>query len=320
MKKLVASFPGFRLKLTRWGTVFLISIGVLILAAANTGNNSLVMLLGLGLGCYAVSGAWSRQVLGKVIVRARPPREAFAGQPVSIEVELENSCRMLPAYGLVLRDSDGKLLHVEQALPAGTSRRCRVELVFEDRGWHKIGPWRLEVLLPLGFFLKSKEVVGYETALVYPRLVASPAAVSGGESEQAAETFKNRGREGEVTSLRAYHEGDELRQIHWKQTARQAQLVVTDRQHQTRRSGYVVVDPRVDAPDDPQVHAWFEQVVSRAASTVVRRIRRSESVGLILGGKVIPPVDLLSQVGLLLRPLALVQLEPLSGEVAGEAQ
>jgi uncharacterized protein (DUF58 family) len=315
MNAFVTSFPGFKLKPTRWGVIFLVSVGVLILAAANTGNNSLVMLLGLGLGSYAVSGAWSRQVLGKVLVRARPPREVFAGQPVSIEVEIENSSGYLPAYGLVLRDSGGKLLHVERALPAGTSRSCRVELTFDERGWRQIGPWRLEVTLPLGFFLKSKEVVRDETALVYPRLITAPAAVSWGANEHMAETFKNRGREGEVTSLRTYHEGDELRQIHWKQTARQAQLVVTERQRQTRRSGYVVVDPRVDAPDDPQVRARFELLVSRAASTVVRRIRRSEAVGLILGGKVIPPVDLVSQAGLLLQPLALVQPQPMTADL-----
>jgi uncharacterized protein (DUF58 family) len=320
MKTAVTSFPGFKLKLTHWGGIFLVSVAVLILAAANTGNNSLVMLLGLGLGSYAVSGAWSRQVLGKVRVRARPPREMYAGQPVSIEVELENSSRLLPAYGLMLRDSGGNLLHVERALPAGASRSCRVELTFDERGWRQIGPWRLEVLLPLGFFLKSKEVVRDQTALVYPRLVAVPAAVSWGASEQMAEAFSNRGREGEVTSLRTYQEGDELRQIHWKQTARQAQLVVTERQRQTRRSGYVVVDPRVDAPDDPQVRARFELLVSRAASTVVRRIKRAESVGLILGGQVIPPVGLVSQVGLLLRPLALVEPQPMTGEVQAGGQ
>jgi hypothetical protein len=55
--------------------------------------------------------------------------------------------------------------------------------------------------------------------------------------------------------------------------------------------------------------------VSRAASTVVRRIRRSEAVGLILGGKVIPPVDLVSQAGLLLRPLALVQPQPMTADL-----
>jgi uncharacterized protein (DUF58 family) len=312
----LASFPGFRLKLTRWGAIFLGSVGVLILAAANTGNNSLVMLLGLSLGSYVVAGAWSRQVLGQVRVSARPPREVFADQPVAVEIELENRSRYLPAYGLVLRDGNGTPLHIEPALPAGGRRCCRVELTFDERGWRQLGPWRLEVVLPLGFFIKSKEVVRDEQTLVYPRLLTAASAVSPGRGEHPAESFSNRGREGEVTSLRSFLEGDELRQIHWKQTARQGQLVVTERQRQVRRSSYIVVDPRVDNPDDPQVRARFELLVSRAASTIVQRIKRSEAVGLVLGGAVVPPVELRSQVGRLLRPLALVQLAPIAEEVA----
>jgi uncharacterized protein (DUF58 family) len=304
-------FPGFRLKLTRWGGIFLITVAVLILAAANTGNNALVMLVGLSLGCYVTSGIWSRQVLARTRVRVRPPREAYAGHPFAVEVELINTSGMLPAYGLVLRDDSGHLLHLEPLLAAGEHRRCTVEVTCNERGWNRLGPWRIEVLLPLGFFVKSKEVVRKARVLVYPRLAATAGTMRGHHGEHITEALSARGREGEVTQLREFREGDELRQIHWKQTARQDRLVIVERQRRARRSSYVVVEPRVAMPDDPRVRAWFEQVVSRAATAVVQRLRRSEPVGLILGGEVIQPIDRPSQAGLLLRHLALVQLQPL---------
>ena len=56
-------------------------------------------------------------------------------------------------------------------------------------------------------------------------LVSSQSAVA----EQPAEHLMGRGREGEITQLREYRDGDELRQVHWKQTARQQRLIAVDR-------------------------------------------------------------------------------------------
>ena len=46
-----------------------------------------------------------------------------------------------------------------------------MRLRFERRGWTEVGPWRVEVLLPLGFFLKSKELLRGRRTLVLPRLL-----------------------------------------------------------------------------------------------------------------------------------------------------
>ena len=82
-------FPGFRLRLTRWGVAYLVAAVVLGLAAVNTGNNALMALLGLALGSYVVSGTWSRQVLAMIESRVTLPREIYAGRPAVADVELE---------------------------------------------------------------------------------------------------------------------------------------------------------------------------------------------------------------------------------------
>jgi uncharacterized protein (DUF58 family) len=307
-----ATFPGFKLRLTRWGGVFLGAVLVLGMAAVNTGNNSLVGLLAFALGSYVVAGAWSRQVLGRVSVEVRPPAEIFAGQPTVVEVELENSSRLLPAYGLVLTDGEGRPLLLEPLLPAAGRRRHTIVVEMPRRGWCPLGPWRLEVLMPLGFFVKSKDVVRDQQVLVYPRLLPSGANAERRRGrERAEERLVGRGREGEVTQLRNFHDGDERRQIHWKQTARQERLVVVERQRQARVSSYVVVDPRAADPDDPVVRRRFERLVSQAATTVVSRLRRDEAVGLVLGGAVIRPVSGIGRGRALLRALAEVELERL---------
>jgi uncharacterized protein (DUF58 family) len=309
------SFPGFRLRLTRWGIVFLVASVILGLAAVNTGNNALMALLGLALGSYVVSGTWSRQVLGAVEATVELPTEVYAGRPAVVGIELANTSGIVPAYGLVVRGADDRILIRELALAAGDRRRHSVEVEFPRRGWHQLGPWRLEVMLPLGFFLKSKILVADRQALVYPRLLPSSAAsVRRGGGRRSPDALESRGREGEVTQLRDYREGDEVRAMHWKQTARQQHMVVVERQRASEKPVFFVVDPRLEDPKDPQQLERFERLVSEVATGVVQRLREGVRVGLVVGPLIVPPVRGVRRAPMLLRPLAEVDATPASGE------
>lgn len=309
------SFPGFKLKLTRWGAIYLLALLVLGFAAVNTGNNALMGLLGLALASYAVSGLWSREVLGRTELQvAALPRDVFAGRPVVVEVELVNRSRWFPAYGLVLSDAAGHRLLVEALLAPGARCRRGVKLEFPARGWTELGPWTLEVLLPLGFFVKSKRLAQERRILVYPRLLPSATAAPGGAGGgRSLETFDDRGREGDVVQLRPYRDGDDSRQMHWKQTARQQRPIVVDRQRRAAAPVFFVVDPRVSDPDDPALRERFELMLSEVATGVVRRVERGEPVGLVVGRAAVQPVPSPRHLGRLLRPLAEVQPQRAEG-------
>jgi uncharacterized protein (DUF58 family) len=298
-------FPGFRLRLTRWGGVFLIALLVLGLAAVNTGNNSLMAILGLALGTYAVSGGWSRQVLGAIRVTAAPAPDVYAGRATVVDVEVVNTSRWLPAYGVVVRDGRGRIVVMEELLAPRGRRVHAVETVFERRGRQPLGPWRVEIALPLGFFLKSKAVVEDVRVLVYPRLLASGVPPERSDGRRYAMTHPaGRGREGDVTQLRDWREGDDPRQLHWKQTARQQRPIVADRQHHVDAPVIVVLDTRLEDPDDGVQLERFEHLVSLAATTVVERLSRGMSVGLVAGPVRVAPVAGASQAGRLLAVLA----------------
>jgi uncharacterized protein (DUF58 family) len=196
-------------------------------------------------------------------------------------------------------------------LATGQRRRHSVEVTFPRRGWQKLGPWRLEVLLPLGFFLKSKILATGRQVLVYPRLLpASVASVRRGGGRRSPDALESRGREGDVTQLRDFQEGDELRAIHWKQTARQQHMVVVERQRKTENPVFYVVDPRLEDPTDPNQLERFERLVSEVATGVVQRLREGIRVGLVVGQLVVPPVRSIRRAPMLLRPLA--EVEPVS--------
>ena len=87
-------------------------------------------------------------------------------------------------------------------------------------------------------------------------------------------------------------------------------LVVVDRKKRAERPVYLVVDPRVEDPNDQDLRARFEHMVSDVATGVVRRLQRGEAVGLVVGRTVIPPVRSSTRAARLLRPLAEVQPLP----------
>ncbi|NOZ79280.1 MAG: DUF58 domain-containing protein [Acidobacteria bacterium] len=304
-------FPGFKLRLTRFGAIFLAGMLVGGLAAANTGNNALVMMLGIAMGSFVVSGTWSRQVLGRVEVCLELPRRLHAGTPAPVEVIITNRSRLFPAYGLVIRDEDGAEILVEPLVGTRSVIHRTARIVPPRRGWETFGPWRLEVVLPLGFFVKSKLVGTASRRLVYPRLarpgsVALANAVTGPRWSGSG----RRGRDGELRELRDFREGDERRQIHWKQSARQQRLIVVDRDAPSGEPLFVVVDPRAAGSDGTVIRERFESVLSAAATVVVERLRRGLPVGVVVGRIVIQPSGRLTDVERLLRPLAEARMQP----------
>lgn len=306
-RRMAGRFPGFSLRLTRWGGLYLVALLILGAAAVNTGNNALMMLFGIGLGTYVVAGTWSRQVLGRTEVHLEPPGDLHAGSAVPATVRLRTRTRIFPAAGLAVVDGEGKVVLFEPWIAAGGEVRRTVTLEPPCRGRWAVGPWRLEVLLPLGFFLKSKVVLGDAGLLVYPRLLRRQPLALGAGGREEGWARRGRGREGEARQLRPFREGDERRQLHWKQTARQQRPIVVERERPVPRPRVVAVDLELDDPEDPAQRELFEERVSRAATEVVDLLGEGVPVGLRLGRHAVPPVSGPGARRRLLAPLALVQ-------------
>jgi uncharacterized protein (DUF58 family) len=288
--------------------VFLVLILVLAFAAVNSGNNGLIAVLGAALGSYVVSGAWSREVLGKMSARVRPPKETFAGRPALFEIELVNTSRIFPAYGLVIKSADGTIVLAEGYVGPGESVKRTISWCFDRRGRRQFGSWRLEVVLPLGFFVKSKEILEDRLILVYPAPVPGPVRrQDGDEADRGVERFVDRGREGDVFQLRDFRDGDDTRQIHWKQTARQQRMISVDRRRAVDKPLIIRLDPALRDPTDPALLSLFEKRISAATATILRRLEHGEPVVLSIGETIFPVEQRRAGARRLLEPLALVQ-------------
>ena len=89
-------------KVTREGIVYLGGIFVVALAALNTGNNLLFMVLACLLAGVLISGLLSRVVLGGIEVRLELPEHIFAQRAVLAIAELHNTKQMTPSFSVSL--------------------------------------------------------------------------------------------------------------------------------------------------------------------------------------------------------------------------
>lgn len=87
-------------RLTREGVVYVIGVFVIALAALNTGNNLLFMILASMLAGIIVSGILSSIVLTGVGLKLELPDHIFAEQPVLATLEIENEKLSLPSFSL----------------------------------------------------------------------------------------------------------------------------------------------------------------------------------------------------------------------------
>jgi uncharacterized protein (DUF58 family) len=237
--------PPRRLKFTREGRYFVaISVGI-GMAAINTGNNLLYLLLGWLLSVIIASGVLSEQVLRGLRIQRRPPGRIFAGQPFLMEISVENTKSSLSSYSIEVEDRiaggmlDKKCYFLK--VPAGRTQRTSYRHTFNRRGLYRFTGFRVGTKFPFGLFRKSRDVDVAKDLIVYPQIhpitVPSPRAHYAGN-----DTARQIGRRGEFFGLREYRDGDDRRDIHWRSTARTGRALVREYEDESQKRALILLD------------------------------------------------------------------------------
>jgi uncharacterized protein (DUF58 family) len=100
------------------------------------------------------------------------------------------------------------------------------EVTYETRGRHALGPATVAARDVLGLLEEERSCPGTDTVLAYPELRAI-AAWARRDLRALHETGLHEERE-EFDRLREYTDGDSLRDIHWKTTAKRDELIVKE--------------------------------------------------------------------------------------------
>jgi uncharacterized protein (DUF58 family) len=239
-------------RLTREGVIYLGAVFILILAAVNTGNNLLFLILGCSIAGILISGVLSRIVLTGVELRFDLPEHIFAEQPVLAEMELRNEKQTWPSFSLrVVGESKKETAQILSRpvffpyIPRQDAARQKVELRFPRRGVYRQDAFGIRTRFPFGFFEKTRKIESNTEIVVYPRVEPADQfyEVLPLLSGEMASFYRGRGHE--LHSLRDYQPTDSARNVDWKVTAKAGRLMVREFAREDERRVMLVLDPFV---------------------------------------------------------------------------
>lgn len=269
-----------RARLTAEGGWFLVVTVGVMLAAVNTGNNLLYLVLACLLATLLASNFLAEWNLRGLRLARRLPDEVFAETPAPGAFVVENGRRLGAAWTLHLMErhpDSGAVLAEARSLRVVAGARAEVPArwVLPERGPARLCRLTVESHWPFGLMRRWRSFDVPAELLVYPRPVSGMVSRShGGRGEQVPDP-RRRSQSGDLVGLRPYVPGDSLRSVHWPTSARTGRPMVVERQGEHAEEVEILVDPR----------ARREDALGRATGELLRQFQWGRAVGLVLDGQ-----------------------------------
>jgi len=311
---------------TREGGIYLGIIVIITVAALNTGNNLLFMILACLLAGILVSGVVSQIVLTGLELELELPEHLFAGRPATLRLTLRNLKWAFPSFSISAgvrssaksrKEVDVRAASEQKAgsilrrlvyipyLGRHSSASAQVDVTFPHRGHYAQEGFRVSSGFPFGLLRKSREVPLRREVLVLPNIQPTEEfyeilPLISGEVESL-----HKGRGHDLYAIRDYRQSDTARHVDWKATAKLQQLKVREFTREDERRVALVFDTRLAA--DERLLAHFEKAVTFCAclawhfyeiSAQMRFISENLETPMASAGDIVYPV---------LESLALVQ-------------
>ena len=268
--------------------------------AASSQNSPAVYLLLFGLtAVFLVSIPHTLLNLGGLKATAESVKPAFAGQEVSLSVEVMNRSRATRhGINLALAGSGRERKRIDH-IPGGKAARVTLRFPARQRGEHKIGTLCLTSAYPLGFVRVLTKFAASQTYLVYPKPAGDLQLPLSRARAPHSRPQADIGEGDDFAGVRPYVTGESQRHIDWKAVAR----------------GQPLMTKQFAAEAEDSVHLDFsafhladvEDRLSQLALWVIEAERTRRPYGLRLPGTEILPAVGQSHFQQCLRALSLFQ-------------
>jgi uncharacterized protein (DUF58 family) len=243
-------------------------------------------ILGLGLGQHTLLSIGGLLVILPVLsvlaasrtryrirwVREVSPTRVPAGQTASVSIRLDNVSR-LPTGLLLTEDTvpysiGARPRFILDRIEPGGTRQLSYPIQPDHRGKFVIGPLHVRVADAFGLAKVGSTAASPCTLVVTPAVTVLPhTAIAGswlGDGDATASTAAAAGEDDVVP--RAYRDGDELRRVHWRSTARYGELMVRREEQRWRNRAVLFLDTRQNGHGGRGPASSFEYAISAAAS------------------------------------------------------
>jgi uncharacterized protein (DUF58 family) len=201
------------------------------------------------------------------------------GHTTTVTLRLENASR-LPTGLMLAQDTVPYALgtrprYVLDGIERGGVRELTYTLRSDLRGKYEIGPLEIRIADSFGVVEVGRSFSSKSTLVVTPKIVPlSRAVVSSswaGDGDGKTRTAAAAGEDDVIP--RSYRNGDELRRVHWRSTARYGELMVRREEQRWRNRALLFLDTRRISHFGTGMASSFEFAVSAAASVGVHVAR-----------------------------------------------
>jgi uncharacterized protein (DUF58 family) len=214
------------------------------------------------------ASAWVKLAAAPIRLSRRAGKGALLeGEDVWVSLEARPESRV-PAPGMMVTERIARFgEQVTRLSGAGGGYRGTYVLERVPRGRYVVEEARATIDDPFGLARMEVDLDARGSLLVYPRLVQLDRlfSESGAHAQDGRRLLLRRPSGFDLHSVREYEQGESLRKVHWKTTARRGQLMVKELEDAPRDEIAVILDGDASAV----VEGSFDTQV-RAAGSILR--------------------------------------------------
>ena len=243
-----------------------------------------VLLLTLTLITVAVL---ARNRYRLTLVRTVTPQLVAAGQPARVALTLAND-GLAPNGVLLLEDQVPYVLgtrprFVLEGISHGWRHSVSYQVRSDVRGRFEIGPMSVRVSDPFGLVELGRTFRTTVPLTVTPRTVPLANIPLGGAWTGSGDNRPRSFATGsaEDVTVRDYRQGDDLRRVHWRSSAKLGELMVRREEQPWQSRATLFLDNRLIAHRGQGIASSLEAAVSAAASIAVHLTHRGFAVRLV---------------------------------------
>jgi uncharacterized protein (DUF58 family) len=286
----------------RAGTVYIVISIFLGVVAINSANNLLYLVTAVVLGYMLASGLAGRSNIRNAQVSVSFPDEIYAQVPCVAAVQITNKSRFVPLFliEVALEERGGRVFF--PVVQPGKSESLSFFTTFPSRGRHSVENIELSSVYPFNFFVRYWPVDFETSVTVFPcplRCDLALVFVHRGPQDDEGEDAASR-EETDIVGVRPYIEGDAMKRVHWKSSARTGKLQTRLYDGTSTQTGSVIDVDRLVAND-------VERGLSMATYAIVESMKSRLPVGMRVREEIIPPAAGLAHKNNLMTRLALYE-------------
>jgi uncharacterized protein (DUF58 family) len=185
-----------------------------------------------------------------VVTRTVHPSRLTVDQSARVSVVVRNTSRRRTQLQLaeehVHRGLGDRPRFLLPAMEPGDIREVHYQIRSAARGRYRLGPLTVRRRDPYGLATITASLPGFADILVLPHVEilghGHPRADGVGAEGAIPHMIVQHGEDD--VAVRTYHDGDDLRRIHWPATAHHSELMVRQEDHPARRRALIVLDSR----------------------------------------------------------------------------